>query len=1114
MNVLLVSQCRKNALKHTRRILDQFAERRGERTWQTPITKAGLETLRKLLRKSARKNTAVACHWIRGHDHSELLWIVGDASQFNARGVAPTNSTRRNILRSEDENDWHSGQLIQLLASMAALFHDLGKASQAFQDRLNGRLEGRNRYRHEWVSLRLLQAFVGEEDDAGWLARLEQPTAEDDTCWLNRLMRDGVDDVASDSAPFGDLPPLAAAIGWLIISHHRLPALPAIDDMGAQKWVGARGHLNAGSVPALPQAITAAWNERVESAASEDVAPYWTFPHGLPVTEKSWRERSQRLARQLQNARIVSAPLEAPYVMHLARLSLMLADHHYSSLTDQGRLKGQWSLDLYANTANHHGKRQLSQPLIEHLIGVTRSVGEITHNLPSMDTALPRIARHKGFKARSRDSRFRWQDKAFDLATGLRDKSRSQGFFGVNMASTGCGKTIANGRILYALSDPEAGARFTIALGLRTLTLQTGEAYRERLGLGSDDLAIRVGGSASRALFEHQQSENQQRDHGGSDSRAELLDEQTHVHFEGNLGEHPVLSKVAADPQAQALINAPIVVCTIDHLVPATESLRGGHQIAPMLRLMSGDLVLDEPDDFDTGDLPALTRLVYWTALLGSRVLLSSATLPPALVRGLFDAYREGRAEHQRHRGVPGAPVEPVCAWFDEHGCTHRSCADGASFDGAHDDFAQKRAARLAALEPRRRGYIVPLSAPSKHPDAIHETMAQTALTEAFALHARHHSLDPYSGKRVSFGLVRMANIEPLVAVAQAIYRAEIPENTQIHLCVYHSQFPLLLRSRLEHRLDRTLDRRDPNAVFELADIRQRLSGSDENHLFIVLGSPVTEVGRDHCFDWAVVEPSSMRSIIQLAGRVRRHRHDPVTAPNIALLETNARHLSGKHPAFCRPGFETEQHWPLTKHRLGDLLREGEIESIDSRPRLLAADVLKPTGKLVDLEHARLRLLMVEGAEPPRQRRARRRKPLFLGAYLFYRPAAMSLSAIASQQQPFREDNEPDAEFVLYPDETDEDYGFWRVDQGGREETLTLTPVEAELDRLADEALSNTRVTPWNEPDYMAALSEQADAMEMALERCAMRFGRIRLKPDRAPQGWHFHPALGFVRRK
>ena len=58
MNILLVSECNKAALKESRRILDQFAERRGERTWQTSITYEGLKTLRRLLRKTARKNTA------------------------------------------------------------------------------------------------------------------------------------------------------------------------------------------------------------------------------------------------------------------------------------------------------------------------------------------------------------------------------------------------------------------------------------------------------------------------------------------------------------------------------------------------------------------------------------------------------------------------------------------------------------------------------------------------------------------------------------------------------------------------------------------------------------------------------------------------------------------------------------------------------------------------------------------------------------------------------------------------------------------------------------------------------------------------------------------------
>ena len=126
MNILLVSQCDKRALIETRRILDQFAERRGDRVWQTPITQAGLMTLRKLLRKTARKNTAVACHWIRGLDHSELLWIVGDASRFNAQGAVPTDTTVHDILRREDENDWHTLEDIRLLAQMAALWRHWG----------------------------------------------------------------------------------------------------------------------------------------------------------------------------------------------------------------------------------------------------------------------------------------------------------------------------------------------------------------------------------------------------------------------------------------------------------------------------------------------------------------------------------------------------------------------------------------------------------------------------------------------------------------------------------------------------------------------------------------------------------------------------------------------------------------------------------------------------------------------------------------------------------------------------------------------------------------------------------------------------------------------------
>ena len=42
MMVTFVSQCEKKALNRSRRVLDAFAERIGDNTWQTVITQEGL----------------------------------------------------------------------------------------------------------------------------------------------------------------------------------------------------------------------------------------------------------------------------------------------------------------------------------------------------------------------------------------------------------------------------------------------------------------------------------------------------------------------------------------------------------------------------------------------------------------------------------------------------------------------------------------------------------------------------------------------------------------------------------------------------------------------------------------------------------------------------------------------------------------------------------------------------------------------------------------------------------------------------------------------------------------------------------------------------------------
>ncbi|SHE98586.1 CRISPR-associated helicase, Cas3 family [Lampropedia hyalina DSM 16112] len=1132
MNILLISQCHKNALTETRRILDQFAERRGERTWQTAITQAGLDTLRKLLRQSARKNTAVACHWIRGKDHSELLWIVGDARQFNAEGAVPTHTTARNVLRADDENTWHSLRTIQSLTALAALMHDLGKASDAFQARLAGKLQEKNLYRHEWTSVRLFQAFVASSGDSSsdqaWLqqlatcAELTQPDAWEQQHWRGaHLLCDGLNPAISRAHnPLHVLPPLAQAVAWLILAHHRLPAVPysasEVRGADARLWHGRIFPIGQGDLAGLLGRINAEWNEPCAERDTRKLKPYWAFRHGLPVTSQAWRKRVARVAGSLLQtcapsptpATAPAAPLQDGYIMHMARLSLMLGDHYYSSLTAAAqRVKGDENHPLFANTDRTTGKQL--QRLDEHLLGVESHASQIVHTLPSLSRQLAHLQGHKRLKMRSSLAQFRWQDKAADLAASVRQHSLEHGAFIVNMASTGCGKTLANARIMNALAEPARGMRCAFAIGLRTLTLQTGRSFQHDLGLGEDALAIQVGGMASRELFEHYESLHEQ---SGSASRQELLDETTHVVFEGN-DQHPVLHHLGHDSGARKLLAAPLLVCTVDHLTPATESLRGGHQIAPMLRLMTGDLVLDEPDDFDLDDLPALTRLVHWAGLLGSRVLLSSATLPPALVQGLFMAYLAGRRLFQQNRGPrPNEQPRICCLWVDEFAQSHAECGDAAHFAAQHQPFATQRAAKLAQQPLRRRAQLLAL--PPAWEGTLNQAqrrkqLAQMLCNAALALHPRNHSIDPHSGKRISFGLIRMANIAPLFDVALGLFQHGIPAGTRIHLCVYHSQFPLFVRSAIEHQLDTTLNRRQENAVFDLPDIRQAIAAHPEpDQLFIVLGSPVTEVGRDHDYDWAVVEPSSMRSLIQLAGRVLRHRSEKtITYPNLLVCDHNLRHFEQRNGiAYCKPGFESKD-FTLESHHLKDLLSHllnQQQMSIDARPRIVArpAELCQPHHNMVDLEHARMQWQMLPATQ------------VRLNANSIWQHEHLHLTGALSQTQPFRHDTQRDVEVVLLPTEDEDDYRLCRVSQGEKKWQRDYDEWEGKNARIPEEGVSHPQISQWGQVDFMAAMHAQAEAMGLPLDQFAKRFTVARLTMnENNNQGWSWHPWLGFTRK-
>jgi CRISPR-associated endonuclease/helicase Cas3 len=588
------------------------------------------------------------------------------------------------------------------------------------------------------------------------------------------------------------------------------------------------------------------------------------------------------------------------------------------------------------------------------------------------------------------------------------------------------------------------------------------------------------------------------------------------------------------DDRIRRLLSAPMLVCTVDHLMPSTEAQRAGRQIAPMLRLMSSDLVLDELDDFDIADLPALTRLVHWAGLLGSRVLLSSATLPPALVEGMFQAYRAGRLHYLRNRGPHGGQASVVsdiaCLWVDEFNVHAAACANAPKFVEAHAQFVERRVKALARViekdGPRRCGELLPLKMERQSEQEVRRRFAAEVLSAVMRAHDAHHEICPHSSKQISFGLVRMANIEPLFDVALELFRLGAPENYRIHLCVYHARFPLLLRSAIEHQLDTTLDRRMPQAVYEHPGIRRAIDEAPErNHLFVVLGSPVTEVGRDHDYDWAVVEPSSMRSLIQLAGRVQRHRNRVCESPNIFIFDTNLRHFAqvanpAKQPAaFVRPGFEDEHAgvdapFRLTSHRLGDLLAHDEYRVITARPRIQARAIAdrQPKRSLVDLEHARLiEQMLPKSREQASSSRFAKPASRNLDAACAWQYPQAALTWALPQQQPFRDDAGADVDLLFLPDENEERLVIHRIyEKATRDKSAIYTTAESLVERLQLDC--GPRIAPWGNHDLDALLMDQVEGQGMSPRQCAERFTVVSV--PKSEQGWRYHSVLGFGRKK
>ena len=858
MQVLFVSNCQHKAWDRTRAILDRYATRIGERAWTTPITQQALEEMHAALRRKASRNTSVACYRNDPVLGMRMLWIVGNTKHYdkNERFAAAFRQKVRAFPQYL--------RMAAMCAKLAGLAHDLGKMNKRFQWKLlqATRDDQKDRVRHEWLSAYLFKHLVSEQER----------TLEGLRSAWNAIPGKVRHDEIRASPVREQMQSLLDATGLAICTHH-----------------GAIG----GSLDKSP--LTFDDSQHVRGTDGADFRDYLSpkiIPSGKTDDVARWQAVMKGIDHLVSRMSKIacSDPALLEKIMLVARASLVLANHSVSSNKYEGDPERE-GVSLYANTKNKEGHkegRKLDQPLSWHLL----EVGELAaRNVTMFSGDLPAISEEQVARfldQKSADPRYAWQDRAADAVSGL-----DGGKLVFNVASTGAGKTLGNLKIALAMRSQDA--RIAVAFNLRTLTKQTYAAYKKAIGAyGMNeferDFACLLG-------FHPTDDGDFMEDDEESD------EQQTQVDIEGaaELALAPWMNSIVSrysKEQLATIVAVPALISTMDWIVAAGDPGEQGRHALALLRVATSDLILDEVDSYDVGASVAVMRVVKIAAMFRRNVIVSSATLSPAFADGLIRAYESGWRANAKDASWNFITLHDD-AGFAPLIMRNPSAGDAVA---AYRASMNEVAALIAARPALRRMEVFNI----QDINDLHASVAK----QAMAMHERFSRVPDGLRCRLSIGLVRMANIKPCMELAEFLR-----QSGDFVVCAYHSQDVLERRKVREELMDKILSRKPgENWVAALIAAEPWIENREGDVRLVVVATPVEEVGRDHDFDWAIIEPSSIHSIIQVAGRVNRHRQIPQDKSNVAIMSKNVRALNNELKCFVSPGFECKRENGASTH--------------------------------------------------------------------------------------------------------------------------------------------------------------------------------------------------------
>lgn len=971
MLVVLVNESEGKAWKRTRRVLAKYLPQIGSRVWAGHISEEGLKDLHQEIRKVVSKSGSVACHRMLTRNRMELQWIAGQKAPYDELG----RYAFRTVQASKEFTSPTQGAYGLLLChvrTLAALLHDIGKATLGFQGKIRG-IYCYEQYRHDLVGFLMLQtcfAKDGKPEDKAFLAKLE----ESSELWAdaNRLFElpkdtDTPNLKASELKQWLEHAPIFTLVSWLVLTHHRLPdGLTDIEvqNTGQGKEPNRGTHVN--SIENTYNSKEVARKEQSQQAAGFS-----------PWQDSGWRARCASVAKKItallsqypdltEDLKLYAGDWILANV-HYNRPLLIAADHLASiQCNNSGKAcdksaKVQTNelpiITSYANTTldNKHWGDTVPQHL-RRVADVTRKLTTLIANSQHFRTTiLP--SESLAINAINPDSDFYWQQKLAEIAEKNREHHP---VFAAILAETGSGKTLAGVRLLNAISPKDEQGRpqlrYTLALGLRALTLQSGEALRDQAKIKPEDFVTLVGGlvldfseqtdtnndvekqqTASENAINHDEEGYAK---GGFDDETENGDNMgwldcLEAHMNGDSmpkRDRKAMYTIAKDwlgTRGLKLLDTPVVACTVDHLVPATHATSGG-DARMALRIFTADLVLDEIDNYSAQDLITLGKLCFMVGLSGRHVVLMSATMSPFVVQGLFEAWWRGLSIKAK-MDAPSFSKEtphkhPARQLFasNQRG-SEVVCHDIVVHPSVehcqqqyYGEYVHEVCEKIRNSQNIRRNLdilqLTPIAEAANKSAHLKNRIYPEILEGCYQLHQKN--AQPVQDIQLSIGFIRFNTAKQAWLFSQwLLCRDSSHDKFEYRVVCYHAKHPRLVLGLMDEKLNKLNNRKKDSDWQQLEELKTAIEATmtagKKQLMILIVTTTLQETGRDHDYDWAVLEPRSVRGEIQASGRVRRHRTEAWDKTNVLIMSQPMRAFDAGYDAEQYHNFEMPENFLL-----------------------------------------------------------------------------------------------------------------------------------------------------------------------------------------------------------